>query len=276
VNWRGLLGRSDQRSAAGGARYAAEAWLQQTLRAGDRPAPPCPATAPSTAGLQTPRGGLHRSGRHPLGAADSAPRGSRRRPRQPGFSSYVAALLMLIDRISHLTTLQTSFQQGQPRWRRYGRIEAEAVGNSPDPIRCQGAGPRVGVGACGLEGVWFRLRPTNRGGFCAPSSSQAPLASSSLGGAVGSRQRDLFSLLLAFNTAQRRSGAARTARNLAGPARARSEAVPTPWCPAELRGSRNGWQRGDPASDVQPAASRCAKAARANAAGPSSNACRGG
>ncbi|MFN5222054.1 MAG: ABC transporter ATP-binding protein, partial [Cyanobacteriota bacterium] len=44
-----------------------------------------------------------------------------------GFSSYVAALLMLIDPISHLTTNFNEFQQGQASLRRLRAIEAEPI-----------------------------------------------------------------------------------------------------------------------------------------------------
>ncbi|HYP03317.1 MAG TPA: ABC transporter ATP-binding protein, partial [Cyanobium sp.] len=44
-----------------------------------------------------------------------------------GFSSYVAALLMLIDPISHLTTNFNEFQQGQASLRRLRAIEAEPM-----------------------------------------------------------------------------------------------------------------------------------------------------
>ena len=48
-----------------------------------------------------------------------------------GFSSYVAALLMLIDPISHLTTNFNEFQQGQASLKRLREIEREAV-EQPD------------------------------------------------------------------------------------------------------------------------------------------------
>ena len=44
-----------------------------------------------------------------------------------GFSSYVAALLMLIDPISHLTTNFNEFQQGQASLRRLREIEQQAI-----------------------------------------------------------------------------------------------------------------------------------------------------
>ena len=56
-----------------------------------------------------------------------------------GFSSYVAALLMLIDPISHLTTNFNEFQQGQASLRRLRAIEAEPI-EPPDRADAQALG----------------------------------------------------------------------------------------------------------------------------------------
>jgi ATP-binding cassette subfamily B protein len=73
-----------------------------------------------------------------------------------GFSSYVAALLMLIDPISHLTTNFNEFQQGQASLRRLRAIEAEPI----EPADREGAQP-LGVvkGELLLDNVFYGYDP---------------------------------------------------------------------------------------------------------------------
>ena len=115
-----------------------------------------------------------------------------------GFSSYVAALLMLIDPISHLTTNFNEFQQGQASLRRLREIEREAV-EPPDRADAQLLG-RV-EGELVLEQVRF--------GYDAAqpvlhdlSLRVAPGQVVALVGPSGAGKSTLFSLLLRFNTAQ--------------------------------------------------------------------------
>ena len=115
-----------------------------------------------------------------------------------GFSSYVAALLMLIDPISHLTTNFNEFQQGQASLRRLRAIEAEPV-EAPDR---PGAQPLGKVrGGLVLEQVLFgydAARPVlhNLNLTIEPGQVVA------LVGPSGAGKSTLFSLLLRFNTAQ--------------------------------------------------------------------------
>jgi ATP-binding cassette subfamily B protein len=115
-----------------------------------------------------------------------------------GFSSYVAALLMLIDPISHLTTNFNEFQQGQASLRRLREIEREAV-EPPDHADAQPLG-RV-EGELVLEQVRF--------GYDAAqpvlhdlSLRVAPGQVVALVGPSGAGKSTFFSLLLRFNTAQ--------------------------------------------------------------------------
>ena len=115
-----------------------------------------------------------------------------------GFSSYVAALLMLIDPISHLTTNFNEFQQGQASLRRLREIEREAV-EPPDRADAQPLG-RV-EGELVLEQVRF--------GYDAAqpvlhdlSLRVAPGQVVALVGPSGAGKSTFFSLLLRFNTAQ--------------------------------------------------------------------------
>jgi ATP-binding cassette subfamily B protein len=115
-----------------------------------------------------------------------------------GFSSYVAALLMLIDPISHLTTNFNEFQQGQASLRRLREIETEPV----EPADRAAARPLGAVrGELELERVSF--------GY----SHQQPVLHNlslrvqpgqivALVGPSGAGKSTLFSLLLRFNTAQ--------------------------------------------------------------------------
>ena len=115
-----------------------------------------------------------------------------------GFSSYVAALLMLIDPISHLTTNFNEFQQGQASLRRLREIEREAV-EPPDRPDAQPLG-RV-EGELVLERVRF--------GYDAAqpvlhdvSLRVAPGQVVALVGPSGAGKSTLFSRLLRFTTAQ--------------------------------------------------------------------------
>ncbi|MEX1315880.1 MAG: ABC transporter ATP-binding protein, partial [Synechococcaceae cyanobacterium] len=115
-----------------------------------------------------------------------------------GFSSYVAALLMLIDPISHLTTNFNELQQGQASLQRLRAIEREPV-EPPD---------RAGAGALGpvrgelvMERIEFGYTPAN------PVLHQLDLHVEpgqvvALVGPSGAGKSTLFSLLLRFNVAQ--------------------------------------------------------------------------
>ncbi|WP_216922488.1 ABC transporter ATP-binding protein [Synechococcus sp. CCAP 1479/9] len=115
-----------------------------------------------------------------------------------GFSSYVAALLMLIDPISHLTTNFNEFQQGQASLRRLRAIENEPV----EPPDHPGARPLGTVsGELVLDGVSFSYQPGS------PVLRQLDLHIRpgqvvALVGPSGAGKSTLFSLLLRFNTAQ--------------------------------------------------------------------------
>ncbi|QNG30442.1 ABC transporter ATP-binding protein [Synechococcus sp. LTW-R] len=115
-----------------------------------------------------------------------------------GFSSYVAALLMLIDPISHLTTNFNEFQQGQASLKRLREIEREAV-EQPDRPDAQPLG-RV-AGELLLEQVSFCYDPQQP--VLKDLSLQVkPGQVVALVGPSGAGKSTLFSLLLRFNTAQ--------------------------------------------------------------------------
>ncbi len=116
-----------------------------------------------------------------------------------GFSSYVAALLMLIDPISHLTTNFNEFQQGQASLRRLRQIEQEPV-EPPDSPRAGPLGPVRGELA--LEGVSFGYLP-HRPVLEDLSLRVEPGQMVALVGPSGAGKSTLFSLLLRFNIAQR-------------------------------------------------------------------------
>jgi ATP-binding cassette, subfamily B, bacterial len=116
-----------------------------------------------------------------------------------GFSSYVAALLMLIDPISHLTTNYNEMQQGQASLNRLREIEREPV-EIPDSPTAQPLG--AVRGELRLEHVWFGYdadQPVLRDlDLCAQPGQLVALV-----GPSGAGKSTLFSLLLRFNTAQR-------------------------------------------------------------------------
>jgi ATP-binding cassette, subfamily B, bacterial len=115
-----------------------------------------------------------------------------------GFSSYVTALLMLIDPISHLTTNFNEFQQGQASLRRLREIEHEAV---EEPDRADARPLGTVRGALSLQGVSFGYDPAQ------PVLRHLDLDVEpgevvALVGPSGAGKSTLFSLLLRFNTAQ--------------------------------------------------------------------------
>ncbi|MEB3361900.1 MAG: ABC transporter ATP-binding protein [Synechococcaceae cyanobacterium] len=114
------------------------------------------------------------------------------------FSSYVTALLMLIDPISHLTTNFNEFQQGQASLRRLRAIEAEPV---EPPDRPGAKGVAEARGELMLRDVCFGYdpaRPVLRGiNLWVPAGHRVALV-----GPSGAGKSTLFSLLLRFNTAQ--------------------------------------------------------------------------
>ncbi|MFM2172611.1 MAG: hypothetical protein RLZZ54_538 [Cyanobacteriota bacterium] len=115
-----------------------------------------------------------------------------------GFSSYVAALLMLIDPISHLTTNFNEFQQGQASLRRLREIEQQAV---EPPDRPQALPLGQVAGELTLEQVSFSYeaeQPVLRDLSLRVEPGQVV----ALVGPSGAGKSTLFSLLLRFNTAQ--------------------------------------------------------------------------
>jgi ATP-binding cassette subfamily B protein len=115
-----------------------------------------------------------------------------------GFSSYVAALLMLIDPISHLTTNFNEFQQGQASLKRLREIEREAV-EQPDRPDAQTLGQVAGELL--LEQVSFGYDP-QQPVLKNLSLQVKPGQVVALVGPSGAGKSTLFSLLLRFNTAQ--------------------------------------------------------------------------
>jgi ATP-binding cassette, subfamily B, bacterial len=116
-----------------------------------------------------------------------------------GFASFIAALLMLIDPISHLTTNFNELQQGQASLNRLRAIELEPV-EPPDRPGAQALGHVRGE--LRLEGVRFGYDPTH------PVLHDIDLLVRpgevvALVGPSGAGKSTLFSLLLRFNTAQK-------------------------------------------------------------------------
>jgi ATP-binding cassette subfamily B protein len=115
-----------------------------------------------------------------------------------GFASFITALLMLIDPISHLTTNFNELQQGQASLNRLRAIEHEPV-EPPDRATAQSLGPVRGE--LRLEGVRFGYDPTHPV-LHAIDLLVRPGEVVALVGPSGAGKSTLFSLLLRFNTAQ--------------------------------------------------------------------------
>ena len=115
-----------------------------------------------------------------------------------GFSAYMAALLMLIDPISHLTTNFNEFQQGQASLRRLRAIEAEPV-EPPDRADARGLGSVRG--ALVLDAVRFGYDPAQPVLHDLNLRIQ-PGQVVALVGPSGAGKSTLFSLLLRFNSPQ--------------------------------------------------------------------------
>jgi ATP-binding cassette subfamily B protein len=115
-----------------------------------------------------------------------------------GFSSYVAALLMLIDPIGHLTTNFNEFQQGKASLARLEQIEREPV-EPPDHAAALPLGSLRGELV--LEGVSFgysAAQPVLHNLNLRVEPGQVV----ALVGPSGAGKSTLFSLLLRFYTAQ--------------------------------------------------------------------------
>ena len=116
-----------------------------------------------------------------------------------GFATFMTALLMLIDPISHLTTNFNEFQQGQASLRRLRAIESEPTEPSDRPS----ARPLGQVqGRLVLEGVTFGYG-TDQPVLHDLHLEIQPGQMVALVGPSGAGKSTLFSLLLRFNTAQR-------------------------------------------------------------------------
>jgi len=116
-----------------------------------------------------------------------------------GFATFMTALLMLIDPISHLTTNFNEFQQGQASLRRLRAIENEPVEAADKPT----AQPLGDVsGKLVFESVRFGYNPEQpvlKGLDLTVEPGQVV----ALVGPSGAGKSTLFSLLLRFHTAQR-------------------------------------------------------------------------
>ncbi len=115
-----------------------------------------------------------------------------------GFSSYVAALLMLIDPIGHLTTNFNELQQGRASLKRLRAIESEPV-ERPDSSRAQPLG--AVRGELRLDQVSFGYDPASPV-LHSVSLEVQPGQVVALVGPSGAGKSTLFSLLLRFNIAQ--------------------------------------------------------------------------
>ena len=115
-----------------------------------------------------------------------------------GFSSYVAALLMLIDPIGHLTTNFNELQQGRASLKRLRAIESEPV-ERPDSSRAQPLG--AVRGELLLDQVSFGYDPASPV-LHSVSLQVQPGQVVALVGPSGAGKSTLFSLLLRFNIAQ--------------------------------------------------------------------------
>ena len=115
-----------------------------------------------------------------------------------GFATFMTALLMLIDPISHLTTNFNEFQQGQASLRRLRAIENEPV-EAPDR---PGARPLGQVrGQLVFESVRFGYNPDHPVLHDLDLSVE-PGQVVALVGPSGAGKSTLFSLVLRFHTAQ--------------------------------------------------------------------------
>jgi len=115
-----------------------------------------------------------------------------------GFSSYVAALLMLIDPIGHLTTNFNELQQGQASLKRLRAIESEPV-EQPDSTSSLPLG--AVRGELVLDEVSFGYDPASPV-LHSVSLQVQPGQVVALVGPSGAGKSTLFSLLLRFNIAQ--------------------------------------------------------------------------
>ena len=115
-----------------------------------------------------------------------------------GFSSYVAALLMLIDPIGHLTTNFNELQQGQASLKRLRAIEREPV-ERPDSSRARPLG--AVRGELVLDQVSYGYDPATPV-LHSVSLQVQPGQMVALVGPSGAGKSTLFSLLLRFNIAQ--------------------------------------------------------------------------
>ncbi len=116
-----------------------------------------------------------------------------------GFSSYVAALLMLIDPIGHLTTNFNELQQGQASLKRLRAIEREPVERPDSPNALPLGAVR---GELLLDQVSFAYDPATPV-LQSVSLQVQPGQVVALVGPSGAGKSTLFSLLLRFNIAQR-------------------------------------------------------------------------
>jgi ATP-binding cassette subfamily B protein len=112
-----LLGEAIGRAAAG-AGLRRRTLAAAALRNRDRPAPPRPLRTQRLLALQYPVVGFLEAAGILAVLLIGAARIQSGDLNGQGFSSYVAALLMLIDPISHLTTNFNELQQGQASLKR--------------------------------------------------------------------------------------------------------------------------------------------------------------